>query len=237
MSACILQNNNCNIMRKVILVLLGLLPIFSFAGVIMTTNGEKIEDVTIQSETSESIVYVENGVEKTISIEQVQAVLFDNGNFKEYPKYTSPVVVNDPAVTANENVVYATQKPQRQMQQKIKVSKFDPDGKKCRLSGWITGGVGVSCMLVGAILVGIGGEEYITTYPSGNTVYYFDDTLPITGSALLTVGAGATAVSIPLLVVGITRKYKSTNLSAESAQSYILELQAQKNQIGLALKF
>ena len=135
----------------------------------------------------------------------------------------------------------ATQKPQRQMQQKIqkepKVSKFDPDGKKCRLSGWITGGVGVSCMLVGAILVGIGGEEYITTYPSGNTVYYFDDTLPITGSALLTVGAGATAVSIPLLVVGITRKYKSTNLSAESAQSYILELQAQKNQIGLALKF
>ena len=54
---------------------------FSFAGVIMTTNGERIEDVTIQSETNESIVYIENGVEKTISIEQVQAVLFDNGNF------------------------------------------------------------------------------------------------------------------------------------------------------------
>lgn len=227
-------------MRTVILFLLGILPIFSFAGVIMTTNGERIEDVTIQRETSESIVYVENGIEKTISIEQVQAVLFDNGNFKEYPKYTS-VVVNEPAVTTNENIRHTTQNTRRQVQPKVpkepKVPKFDPDGKKCRLSGWITGGVGISCMLAGAILVGIGGEEYTTTYPSGNTVYYYDDTLPITGSALLSVGAGATAVSIPLLVVGITRKYRSANLSEETAQSYMLELQAQKNQIGLALKF
>ena len=85
-------------MKKIILLLLGFIPMFSFAGVIMTTNGERIEDVTIQSETNESIVYIENGVEKTISIEQVQAVLFDNGNFKEYPKYTSPVVANESTV-------------------------------------------------------------------------------------------------------------------------------------------
>ena len=127
----------------------------------MTTNGERIEDVTIQSETSESIVYVENGVEKTISIEQVQAVLFDNGNFKEYPKYTSPVVVNDPAVTANENVMYATQKPQRQVQprQPIDWKSIDPDGKKLWLSGLITGGSGLGLILVGSICIGVGGSD------------------------------------------------------------------------------
>ena len=33
------------------------------------------------------------------------------------------------------------------------------------------------------------------------------------------------------------RKFKKNDKSAETAQSYILELQAQKNLIGLALKF
>lgn len=206
MSACILQNNNCNIMRKVILVLLGLLPIFSFAGVIMTTNGERIEDVTIQSETSESIVYVENGVEKTISIEQVQAVLFDNGNFKEYPKYTSSVVVNDPAVTANENVVYATQKPQRQVQprQPMDWNAFDPDGKKLWLSGLITGGSRLGLILVGSICIGVGGSNR-------------DYTTQSAGAALLSFGCISTAASIPLLTIGGMRKFKKVDKSAETA--------------------
>ena len=232
MSACILQNNNCNIMRKVILVLLGLLPIFSFAGVIMTTNGEKIEDVTIQSETSESIVYVENGVEKTISIEQVQAVLFDNGNFKEYPKYTS-VVVNEPTVTANEDVVYATQKPQRQIQprQPMDWNAFDPDGKKLWLSGLITGGSGLGLILVGSICIGVGVDDYM----SGD--YWGGATTQEAGIALLSIGCISTAASIPLLTIGGMRKFKKEDKTAETAQSYVLELQAQKNQIGLALKF
>lgn len=215
-------------MRKFITLLLGFIPMFSFAGVIMTTNGERIEDVTIQSETSESIVYVENGVEKTISIEQVQAVLFDNGNFKEYPKYTSSVVVNDPAVTANENVMYATQKPQRQMQprQPIDWKSIDPDGKKLWLSGLITGGSGLGLILVGSICIGVGGSDRASNYTTQSA-----------GAALLSFGCISTAASIPLLTIGGMRKFKKADKSAETAQSYILELQAQKNQIGLALKF
>ncbi len=215
-------------MRKFITLLLGFIPMFSFAGVIMTTNGERIEDVTIQSETSESIVYVENGVEKTISIEQVQAVLFDNGNFKEYPKYTSPVVVNDPAVTANENVMYATQKPQRQVQprQPIDWKSIDPDGKKLWLSGLITGGSGLGLILVGSICIGVGGSDRASNYTTQSA-----------GAALLSFGCISTAASIPLLTIGGMRKFKKADKSAETAQSYILELQAQKNQIGLALKF
>ena len=215
-------------MKRLFLFLLGFIPMFSFAGVIMTTNGERIEDVTIQSETSESIVYVENGVEKTISIEQVQAVLFDNGNFKEYPKYTSPVVVNDPAVTANENVMYATQKPQRQMQprQPIDWKSIDPDGKKLWLSGLITGGSGLGLILVGSICIGVGGSDRASNYTTQSA-----------GAALLSFGCISTAASIPLLTIGGMRKFKKTDKSAETAQSYILELQAQQNQIGLALKF
>ena len=215
-------------MKRLFLFLLGFIPMFSFAGVIMTTNGERIEDFTIQSETSESIVYVENGVEKTISIEQVQAVLFDNGNFKEYPKYTSPVVVNDPAVTANENVMYATQKPQRQVQprQPIDWKSIDPDGKKLWLSGLITGGSGLGLILVGSICIGVGGSDRASNYTTQSA-----------GAALLSFGCISTAASIPLLTIGGMRKFKKTDKSAETAQSYILELQAQQNQIGLALKF
>ncbi len=229
-------------MKRLFLFLLGFIPMFSFAGVIMTTNGERIEDVSIQSETSESIVYVENGVEKTISIEQVQAVLFDNGNFKEYPKYTSSVVVNDPAVTANENVVYATQKPQRQVQprQPMDWNAFDPDGKKLWLSGLITGGCGLGITIIGAILCGVSADDrYVyDPYNSLNNGYTTGESgTYIVGALFTSLGCVATAASVPLLTIGGIRKFKKTDKSTETAEAYILELQAQKNQIGLALKF
>ena len=69
-------------MKKIIL-LLGFIPMFSFAGVIMTTNNERIEDVSIQNETDSAIVYLQDGVEKSIAIEQVSAILYDNGTYKE----------------------------------------------------------------------------------------------------------------------------------------------------------
>lgn len=193
--------------------------IFSFAGIIVTTSGERIEDVTIVSETDSAIVYIQDGVEKSIAIEQVQAVLFDNGNYKEYPKYTSPVTTNEFMTSSEQTNLYVQHlnvKGHRDNQS----TGVPLDGKKLWLSGCITGGLGLSCILVGAILVG--------------TSYYYEGY--ITGIALLSVGAGATAVSIPLLVVG-ARKQSFANFSSKTAQSYILELQVQKNQLGLALKF
>lgn len=55
----------------------------SFAGVIVTTNGERIEDVSIQKETESAIVYLLDGIEKSIAIEQVFAILYDDGQYKE----------------------------------------------------------------------------------------------------------------------------------------------------------
>ena len=79
-------------MRKFITLLLGFIPMFSFAGVIMTSSNERIEDVTITSETDSAIVYMQDGVEKSIAIEQVSAILYDNGTYKELQHNTSTVI-------------------------------------------------------------------------------------------------------------------------------------------------
>lgn len=70
-------------MKKICVLLLGFMPMFSFAGIIMTSSNERLEDVTIASETDSAIVYIQDGVEKSIAIEQVSAILYDNGTYKE----------------------------------------------------------------------------------------------------------------------------------------------------------
>ena len=72
-------------MKKILfVVMLTLFSTFSFAGVIMTANNERIEDVSIQNETDSTIVYLQDGEKKSIAIEQVIGVLFDNGTYKEF---------------------------------------------------------------------------------------------------------------------------------------------------------
>ena len=71
-------------MKKILfVVMLTMSSMLSFAGVIMTSSNERIEDVTITSETDSAIVYIQDGVEKSIAIEQVSAILYDNGTYKE----------------------------------------------------------------------------------------------------------------------------------------------------------
>ena len=76
------------IMIKVILLLLGFIPMFSFAGIIMTSSNERLEDVTITSETDSAIVYIQDDVEKSIAIEQVSAIVYDDGRYKEFSQNT-----------------------------------------------------------------------------------------------------------------------------------------------------
>ena len=71
-------------MKKILfVVMLTISSMLSFAGVIMTSSNERLEDVTITSETDSAIVYMQDGVEKSIAIEQVSAILYDNGTYKE----------------------------------------------------------------------------------------------------------------------------------------------------------
>ena len=78
-------------MKKIFVLLLGFIPMFLFAGVIMTTHDERIADVSIQSENDSTIIYLQNGVKKSISIEQVSGILYDNGKYREFvSKFIAP---------------------------------------------------------------------------------------------------------------------------------------------------
>ena len=71
-------------MKRILFILiLTISSTLSFAGVIMTSSNERLEDVSITSENDTAIVYMQDGVEKSIAIEQVSAILYDNGTYKE----------------------------------------------------------------------------------------------------------------------------------------------------------
>lgn len=69
-------------------LMLAVFSALSFASVIVTTNGERIENVSIQNETNSAIVYLLDGIGKSIAIEQVSAILYDDGRFKEFSQNT-----------------------------------------------------------------------------------------------------------------------------------------------------
>lgn len=69
--------------RFLFMLILAVFSALSFASVIVTTNGERIENVSIQNETNSAIVYLLDGIEKSIAIEQVFAILYDDGQYKE----------------------------------------------------------------------------------------------------------------------------------------------------------
>ena len=52
----------------------------------MTSSNERLEDITISSENDTAIIYIQDGVEKSIAIEQVSAILYDNGKYVEFAK-------------------------------------------------------------------------------------------------------------------------------------------------------
>ena len=67
-------------MKNILFVLLlTISSILSFAGVIMTSSNERLEDVTITSETDSAIVYIQDNVEKS-------ALFFYNKKQKKYTK-------------------------------------------------------------------------------------------------------------------------------------------------------
>ena len=72
--------------RFLLMLMLAVFSALSFASVIVTTNGERIENVSIQNETNSAIVYLLNGIEKSIAIEQVSAILYDDGKYVEFVK-------------------------------------------------------------------------------------------------------------------------------------------------------
>lgn len=89
-------------MKHYILVLLLLLCSFNLsAGIIVLATGENIEDISNISIQGQSVTYVQKGKSKSLPIEDVSAILYDNGNYEEVHHSSTPSVSFDDDVFSN----------------------------------------------------------------------------------------------------------------------------------------
>lgn len=82
-------------MKRTIIVLFALLPMFLNAGVILKKSGDRIENVSIKLVTDNEVIYTaETGNEMSILKNEVQAVLYDDGRYEEIRQSEVPVSNN-----------------------------------------------------------------------------------------------------------------------------------------------
>ena len=83
-------------MKRTIIVLFALLPMFLNAGVILKKSGDRIENVSIKSITDTEVIYTaENGTETSMLKSDVQAVLYDDGRYEEIRQNEMPASDNN----------------------------------------------------------------------------------------------------------------------------------------------
>lgn len=217
-------------MKKFIfLLLIGLMPLYSFAAIIITQNDERLEDVTIQSETDSTIVILQQGAEITLPISTIKGILYDNGTYKEISLPQQSISVEQQNHSQG-NIKITTKEykkpkePREPIIKPIDWSNFNKE--KLWMPGLITGGCGIGCILIGAICMG-------TASPDDN---YANHAATSAGSTFLAIGAISTACSVPLLIIGGKEKFKN-NKKTNDTQVITLNLQVQKESIGLALNF
>lgn len=68
-------------MKRIILALCALIPLFAFADIIVKKDSKTIEDVTVVSMSADNVVYKQEGGVKTISSSEVDGVLYDDGRY------------------------------------------------------------------------------------------------------------------------------------------------------------
>ena len=90
-------------MKRTIIILFALLPMFLNAGVIMKKSGDRIENISIKSVTDNEVIYTaENGHEMSILKSEVSAVLYDDGRYEEIRQNEVPVS-NNTEITVQES--------------------------------------------------------------------------------------------------------------------------------------
>ena len=73
-------------MKRILLTLCTIVPLFAFADIIVTYNNGNIEDVTVVSIGADEVVYKQGGEQKAIASSEVEGVLYDDGRFVSPPK-------------------------------------------------------------------------------------------------------------------------------------------------------
>ncbi len=205
------------------------MPLYSFAAIIITQNDERLEDVTIQSETDSTIAILQQGAEISLPISTIKGILYDNGTYKEISLPQQSISVEQQNHSQG-NIKITTKEykkpkePREPIIKPIDWSNFNKE--KLWMPGLITGGCGIGCILIGAICMGTA-----SSYDN-----YANNAATSAGSTFLTIGAISTACSVPLLIIGGKEKFKN-NKKTNDTQVITLNLQVQKESIGLALNF
>lgn len=100
------------------------MPLYSFAAIIITQNDERLEDVTIQSETDSTIVILQQGAEITLPISTIKGILYDNGTYKEI----SHTIINLESTYTTEDYYIKRQEELKKRQEELK--KRQEENKK-----------------------------------------------------------------------------------------------------------
>lgn len=108
--------------RLLIIITLSIItPAFIYAGVIMKKTGETIEDVTIQSVSSNDIVYIQNGSEYTISKSDISAILHDDGRFEE-------IIQRNKSLDSNGTMDYSSENDDDYEEKEYNVLAYEKSG-------------------------------------------------------------------------------------------------------------
>lgn len=77
-------------MKRILIALCAVYPLFAFADIIATFNNGNIEDVTVVAVGSNEVVYKKGNTQKTIASSEVEGVLYDDGSYVSPPKNVIP---------------------------------------------------------------------------------------------------------------------------------------------------
>lgn len=72
-------------MKKIIMLFVLLFSLSAYADIIITKSNGNIEDVTIVEITDTEVIYKQNGQQKTIPYNEVEAILYDDGRYVTLP--------------------------------------------------------------------------------------------------------------------------------------------------------
>lgn len=109
------------IMKRFITIVFLLTPVLLNAGVIMKKTGERIEDVSIQSVSGDSVLYIdENNSKQTMPANEIQAVLYDDGRYVEIRTSTA---IPTKGSTVTEDIEAETNRLAKEQKQREEAEK------------------------------------------------------------------------------------------------------------------
>lgn len=82
-------------MKRILLALCAICPLFAYSDIIVTFNNGNIEDVTVVSIGVEEVAYMKGNAQKTIASSEVEGVLYNDGRFVSPPKESIPIGSNE----------------------------------------------------------------------------------------------------------------------------------------------